>query len=236
MTPHDEPTALAPDHFGQARERMVETQIISRGVTDPLVVHAMRTVPRHLFVPSERRRNAHTDGALPIGYGQTISQPYMVAMMTELALRGTPGAKHPPTERRWGTVLEVGGGSGYQAAILGQIAQQVITIERVPELAARARRTLAQLQYDNVEVIEADGSRGLPDRGPFDAIVVAAAAPAVPDQLRSQLTLGAHLVIPVGTRMRQDLRVVTKTMAGWHDEAGTSCVFVPLIGEQGWKE
>ena len=116
------------------------------------------------------------------------------------------------------------------------IARQVITIERVPELAARARQTLDQLQYDNVEVIEGDGSRGLPDRGPFDAIVVAAAAPAVPDALRAQLSLGAHLVIPVGTRMRQDLRVVTRTLEGWTDETGTSCVFVPLIGEQGWKE
>jgi protein-L-isoaspartate(D-aspartate) O-methyltransferase len=217
--------------FEAARERMVDHQLIPRGITHPMVLEAMRAVPREEFVPLERRERAYSDGAMPIGLGQTISQPYMVAAMTQdlFADREGRGAK------RLGTVLEVGGGSGYQAAVLAQVADRVITIERVPELALRARETLARLGYDNVEVVQGDGTMGLPERAPFDAILVAAAAPAVPRALKDQLALGGRMVLPMGSRGLQELVVIHRAASGYHQHEHTRCVFVPLIGEQGWE-
>jgi protein-L-isoaspartate(D-aspartate) O-methyltransferase len=215
----------------QARERMVEVQLVPRGITHPSVLEAMRSVPRHEFVAMRER--AYADSALPIGLGQTISQPYMVAVMTQDLF---PVATGRDVKRRLGTVLEVGGGSGYQAAVLATLADRVVTIERVPELAVRARETLSRLGYDNVEVVEGDGTVGLQERAPFDGILVAAAAPALPLALREQLAVGGRMVVPVGSRGLQELVVVHRTASGYHQHEHTRCVFVPLIGEQGWSE
>jgi len=205
------------------REEMVTNQLTRRGIRDERVLKAMREIPRHLFVPARYRSMAYDDMPLPIGYDQTISQPLMVATMTEaLRLHGD--------ER----VLEIGTGSGYQAAILARLAAVVFTLERIPELAAQARDTLAMLGITHVHVLVDDGSRGLPEHAPYDAIIVTAGAPKVPEALIAQLKADARLVIPVGDRFEQTLVRVTKTSGGIETEHLGGCRFVPLIGEHGW--
>ncbi|HEV8403827.1 MAG TPA: protein-L-isoaspartate(D-aspartate) O-methyltransferase [Candidatus Limnocylindrales bacterium] len=210
----------------QARAAMVARQLRDRGIADERVLAAMGAVPRELFVPEGIQSDAYADEALPIGAGQTISQPYMVAKMTEdLAVR--PGDR----------ILEIGTGSGYQAAILAWLGARVTSIERQGSLipGARARLTAAGLG-DAVTIREADGSLGDPDGAPWDGIVVTAAAPAVPQELRDQLRDGGRLVIPVGPRDHQRLMVVTRHGDEWLEEPDSACVFVPLIGAGGFGE
>jgi protein-L-isoaspartate(D-aspartate) O-methyltransferase len=205
------------------RQHMVMQQLVKRGIEDPRVLQAMRDIPRHLFVPPHQRAMAYEDMPLAIGHEQTISQPLMVAMMTAaLQLRGH--------ER----VLEIGTGSGYQAAILSRLAVVVFSVERIPELAAQARATLAMAGIRNVHVFVGDGSLGLPEHGPYDAIVVTAASPKVPPALIGQLKPGGRLIIPVGDRHEQTLMRVTATDHGAQVERLGGCRFVPLIGQQGW--
>jgi protein-L-isoaspartate(D-aspartate) O-methyltransferase len=202
---------------------MVERQLRRRGISDERVLAAMGRVARELFVPVERRRYAYEDGALPIGHGQTISQPFIVATICSLlALEGR--------ER----VLDVGTGSGYQAAVLAELAAEVVTIEHVPELAERARAALGEAGYARVEVLVGDGSLGVPERSPFGAIAVAAAAPAVPPTLYSQLEEGGRLVVPRGSRWGQELVLVVRSEAGPVERASVPCRFVPLIGDEGF--
>jgi protein-L-isoaspartate(D-aspartate) O-methyltransferase len=204
---------------------MVERQLRDRGVADERVLAAFERVPRELFVQTELRGHAYDDAALPIGHGQTISQPYMVARICEeLCLRGD--------ER----VLDVGTGSGYQAAVLAELAAEVDTIERVPELAALAERNLAAAGYERVRVHVGDGTLGLPEHAPFDAIAVAAAAPALPSLLYEQLAPHGRVVLPVGTRFEQQLQVVVRTNGGHEVVRSVPCRFVPLVGEQGFAE
>jgi protein-L-isoaspartate(D-aspartate) O-methyltransferase len=211
------------DDDARLRDDMLTQQLIKRGISDDRVLQAMRDIPRHLFVPVPHRPMAYEDMPLPIGHEQTISQPLMVAMMTEaLQLRGH--------ER----VLEIGTGSGYQAAILSRLAAVVFSIERIAELAAHARLTLAMVGIRNVHVLVGDGSVGLPEHGPYDAVVVTAAAPKVPPALVEQLTTGGRLVIPVGDRHEQTLVRLTATTHGPQIERLGGCRFVPLIGQQGW--
>jgi protein-L-isoaspartate(D-aspartate) O-methyltransferase len=206
------------------RERMVERQLRGRDIVDERVLAAMERVPRELFVPEDLRRQAFDDAALPIGAGQTISQPYMVARICEeLGLDGD--------ER----VLDVGTGSGYQAAVLAELADEVHSIERVPELAEQARRNLAAAGYDRVVVHEGDGSRGLPEHAPYDAIAVAAAAPGFPQALYEQLTPGGRLVVPVGKRHGQRLQVIVRSPEGPAVLRSVPCRFVPLVGEEGFE-
>ena len=202
-------------------ERMVRFQVAARGVRDARVLEAMRRVPRDRFVPAERRADAWADRPVPIGRGQTISQPFMVALMSEaLGLHGS--------ER----VLEVGTGSGYQAAVLGELAAEVFSVERIAELAGTAARTLEELGCANVTVVIGDGCRGLLEHAPFDAILVAAAAPSVPAALRDQLADGGILVVPIGESAAvQVLTLVRRAGARFEVEEGTGCRFVPLIGE-----
>lgn len=208
-----------------ARARMVVDQLRSRGIRDERVLAAMLTVPREAFVPEKDRDLAYRDGPLPIGAGQTISQPYMVARMTEL-LRVASGDR----------VLDIGTGSGYQAAVLAELGCRVTSLEREPELAATAADRLAALGYaDRVEVRTGDGSLGDPDGAPWGGILVAAAAPSVPVALREQLGEGRRLVIPVGSRYLQDLLVVERHGDEWREEADGPCVFVPLVGAGGWE-
>lgn len=213
------------DLYATARERMVREQIEARGVHDPRVCAAMREVPRHLFAGSDDPALAYDDRPLPIGSGQTISQPYIVAVMTE-ALRLREDAH----------VLEVGTGCGYQAAVLSLLARDVVSIERHPALAERAAERLATLGYRNVRVIVGDGTRGWADEAPYDGILVAAGAPAVPDALRRQLADGGRLVIPVGNEYLQHLTVVTRDGDAFHQVVASACAFVPLVGEQGWPD
>jgi protein-L-isoaspartate(D-aspartate) O-methyltransferase len=202
---------------------MVERQLRQRGITDERVLAAMAEVPRELFVPEEERELAYVDGALPIGFGQTISQPYIVAVICSLLeLEGD--------ER----VLDVGTGSGYQAAVLAELAAEVITIERVPELAERAGAALVAAGYANVEVRRGDGSVGVPERAPFDAIAVAAAAPGVPEALYEQLAENGRLVLPKGSRWGQDLVLIEKSTEGPVERASVPCRFVPLLGAGGF--
>ena len=209
--------------YARQRERMVREQIERRGVRDPRVLDAMRAVPRHRFVPEAQRDWAYADGALPLALGQTISQPYIVALMTELlGLRGGE------------TVLEVGTGSGYQAAVLAQIAGQVHTIERLPELAERARGILDSLGIENVTVHVGDGTLGLPEFAPYQGILVTAAAPKTPSALLAQLDEGAKLVIPVGGRRSQSIEIWEKQGERYTRETHIPVAFVPLIGEEGW--
>lgn len=207
------------------RQRMVEEQLLSRDIRDRRVLQAMRTVPRHLFVPAEYRYLAYSDGPLPIGCGQTISQPYIVALMTQLLrLRGDEN------------VLEVGTGSGYQAAILAHLARQVHTIERFPELAEQAAAVLKSLGLTNVQVHIGDGSLGLPDHAPFQAIIVTAAAPEVPRTLLDQLADGGRLVLPVGGKMSQFLERWRRRGAKFEQEILAPVAFVPLRGRYGWQD
>jgi protein-L-isoaspartate(D-aspartate) O-methyltransferase len=204
----------------------IDEQLAARGIHDPRVLDAMRRVPRHAFVPEDAQALAYTDRALPIGNGQTISQPYMVAAMTEaLMLTGTEHA------------LEIGTGSGYQAAILCELARDVITIERRPELARLAATTLAGLGYTNVEVIVGDGTIGWQASAPFDAILVAAGAPRVPGSLKRQLSdAGGRLVIPIGPAAQQRLTLVVRHGDQFTESVHGGCVFVPLVGAEGWPD
>lgn len=206
-------------------QRMVEDHLRRRDIRDPRVLEAMSTVPRHCFVPEEHRHLAYVDGPLPIGCGQTISQPYIVALMTQmLALKGSEN------------VLEVGTGSGYQAAILGRLARQVYTIERHASLARQAESTLHSLGYQNVHVVVGDGSEGLPEKAPFQAIIVTAAAPKVPQALLDQLDQGGRLVIPVGGPSYQFLERWHRQGDQFVSEELTPVAFVPLRGKWGWKD
>lgn len=212
--------------FELQRASMVDYQLRARGIGSPLVLEAMGRVPRERFIPERMKDCAYDDGPLPIGAGQTISQPYIVALMTEaLDLEGG--------ER----VLDIGTGSGYAAAVLGCIASEVFSIERVRELADRAARTLAAEGFDNVRVLCGDGTMGWPEHQPFDGIIVAAGAPSVPESLKHQLAVGGHLVIPVGSEHSvQSLERVTRlTENEFRTEDLGAVRFVPLIGEQGWS-
>jgi protein-L-isoaspartate(D-aspartate) O-methyltransferase len=204
---------------------MVARQLRARGVADERVLTAMSMVPREAFLDERQRDYAYADEALPIESGQTISQPYVVARMTEL-LAPRPGDR----------ILEIGTGSGYQAAVLATMGARVTTIERHPKLAEQARERLARLApAGSVEVRVGDGTLGAPDGAPWDGIIVTAAAPAVPDSLRDQLADGARLVIPVGSRTRQELLVVTRNGNDWIEQPDGAVVFVPLIGDEGFK-
>jgi protein-L-isoaspartate(D-aspartate) O-methyltransferase len=210
----------------QTRMRMVEKQIAGRGVSSELVLNAMRRVPREVFVPEAVRELAYQDSPLSIGEGQTISQPYIVASMVEaLGLNG--GEK----------VLEIGTGSGYAAAVVAEIAAQVYTIERIEELAQSARTTLNENGYEKVQVIHADDTLGWPEQAPYDAIVVTAGGPEVPESLKSQLKTGGRLVIPVGKDLYNQklIRVTRVSQSEFRSEDLEYVRFVPLIGEEGWK-
>ncbi len=211
--------------FAEQRQSMVAAQIRERGIDSPRLLAAMLAVPRHLFVPEEYIAGAYTDQPLPIGEGQTISQPFMVAAMTEaLELAGT--------ER----VLEVGTGSGYQAAVLSLLAAEIYTVETHATLALAARRRLARLGYSNTHVHTGDGTLGLPAAAPFDAIVVTAAAPGVPPPLVEQLAEGGRLVIPVGQADQQELLQVRKIGGETASRVLHYCRFVPLVGRYGWRQ
>ena len=218
------PPGAAAD-FETARREMVARQIRNRGIRSERVLAVMESVPRHLFVPPGRVLEAYADEPLPIGEGQTISQPFMVAAMAE-ALSLTGGER----------VLEIGAGSGYQAAVLSLLARQIIAIEAVPALAAGARARLAQLGYANVLIEEGDGSRGWPAAAPYDAILVTAAAPSIPPPLVEQLAEGGRLVIPVGRADQQELFRVVKRDGRIAQQALYACRFVPLIGRHGWSQ
>ncbi len=211
--------------MADARERMVEQQLKGRDIHDPRVLQAMRRVPRHLFVAPELRHLAYADGPLPIPAGQTISQPYVVALMTQLLAPG-------PRDR----VLEIGVGSGYQTAILAELAGDVIGIDRIPELARLAEERLRGLGYGNVTIIVGDGSLGHPAAAPYDCILTAAAAPRLPDPLLDQLADGGRLVIPVGTLHDQAIIVVRRKGGSLHIEQQTAVRFVPLLGRYGFAE
>jgi protein-L-isoaspartate(D-aspartate) O-methyltransferase len=205
------------------RQQMVERQLRGRDIADERVLEAMARVPRELFVPDEERRRAYADAALPIGHGQTISQPYMVARIAE-ALAVRPGE----------LVLDVGTGSGYQAAVLAELGADVVTIERIPELAETARASLAAAGHGDVEVRVGDGTLGVPERAPFDAIAVAAAAPAFPQTLYEQLRTRGRLAVPVGGERVQRLEVIVRSPEGPAVVHSVPCRFVPLVGEEGF--
>lgn len=212
------------DDFSRLRELMVETQLIPRGIKDMRVLDAMRKVPRHLFIDESLWHEAYDDMALPFGEGQTISQPYMVAVMTELLeLKGDE------------KVLEIGTGSGYQAAILAEMSKEVYTIERLGSLSERAGKTLLYLGYENTHLIVGDGTLGLPESAPFNRILITAGTPKIPDPLIEQLAEGGIILAPVGDRFSQQLRKAVKKNGQVSTEFHTPCVFVPLIGEYGWK-
>ncbi len=211
--------------YSKARQRMVDEQIASRGIKDIRVLNALNKVPRHLFVEEALHGQAYNDYPLPIGEKQTISQPFMVALMTQaLELKG---------EER---VLEIGTGSGYQAAILAELAEWVYSIERIRSLANRARRILYELHYYNVEIGITDGTQGWKEKAPFQAITVTAGSPDVPQPLLDQLAMGGRLVVPVGDAFSQTLVRVIRTKKGFKREDMGGCHFVRLIGEYGWQE
>lgn len=212
--------------MSQTALEMVETQLVRRGIRDARVLEAMAAIPREQFVPEEFRDATYADAPLPIGFGQTITQPYMTALMLELLeLRGDE------------KVLEVGTGSGYHAALLGALAARVISVERVPELCVWARANLRLAGLDSrITVLCADGSLGVPEESPFQRISVAAASPSVPRALLDQLDDPGILVIPVGSRGDQDLRVIHKENGNINSRTASACRFVPLIGREGWQE
>lgn len=212
-------------NFEKERLRMVEEQIAGRGVKDERVLATMRKVQRHEFLPEAIRSMAYQDSALPLGEAQTISQPYMVGLMTELLeLKGS--------ER----VLEIGTGSGYQAAVLAELSEKVYTVERIKLLADLARASLDRLGYRSVAIKVYDGTYGWKEMAPFDAILVTAGSPDIPAPLIDQLKEGGRMVIPVGGRYGQTLMKIVKTSQGTVTERSIPCVFVPLIGNHGWKE
>jgi protein-L-isoaspartate(D-aspartate) O-methyltransferase len=215
---------MQPEQAAEARRRMVETQLRDRDIVDEAVLAAMERVPRELFVPELDRGRAYDDAALPLAHGQTISQPYMVGRIAE-ALATRPGE----------LVLDVGTGSGYQAAVLAELGADVVTIERIPELAERARESLAAAGYDRVEVAVGDGTLGVPERAPFDAIAVAAAAPGLPETLYEQLRPRGRLVVPVGGQRAQRLEVIVRSPEGPAVVHSVPCRFVPLVGEEGFR-
>jgi protein-L-isoaspartate(D-aspartate) O-methyltransferase len=211
-------------NFEKERSRMVDEQIAFRGVTDPRVLAVMGKVPRHAFMPEALRTQAYGDHAMPIGEGQTISQPYIVAWMTELLrLEGEE------------SVLEIGTGTGYQSALLGLLARKVYSVERIAALADSARERLASLGLENIEVVVGDGSRGLPEHAPYQDIIVTAGSPQVPQALVEQLADGGRLVIPVGTASMQMLTLVEKRGSEVVTRELGNCVFVPLVGKYGWR-
>lgn len=210
--------------FQKLRNLMVDTQLIPRGIRDPRVLEAMRKVPRHLFMDESMWYKAYDDMALPVGEGQTISQPYMVAVMTEfLDLKGAE------------KVLEIGTGSGYQAAILAELSMELYTIERIQSLSQKAGETLRSLGYVNIHLMVGDGTLGWPEAAPFDRILITAGAPEIPEPLIEQLADGGMILAPVGDRFSQQLIRVTKQKGKLLKEYHTPCVFVPLVGEYGWK-
>ena len=218
-------TPAGPFDPVSSRHLMVTQQLRARDIRDDRVLEAMRAVPRERFVPEALRARAYEDAALPIGSGQTISQPYMVAAICQaLSLHGGE------------VVLDVGTGSGYQAAVLAELADEVHTIERVPELADGARRALAEAGYDRVHVHVGDGTLGVPDEAPFDAIAVAAAAPAIPESLYEQLAPFGRLVLPVGSRRGQELQLVVRSPEGPATIRSVPCRFVPLLGAEGFDD
>lgn len=207
------------EEYRQMRNAMVKRQIIARGVKDSLVINAMMKVPRHLFVPENERENAYLDEARSIGKGQTISQPYIVAFMTE-ELRVKPGDR----------VLEIGTGSGYQAAVLAQVVDSVFSIEIIPELAISAQKTITALDYKNIVIKHGDGYLGWPEKAPFDAIIVTAAPPTIPPPLLEQLKVGGRMILPVGEYV-QELVVVSKNERGHTMESVLPVRFVPMTGK-----
>ncbi len=213
------------DHYRIARERMVKNQLVARGIRDPRVLEAMRRVPRHLFVDEALVDQAYQDHPLPIGYGQTISQPYIVALMSEaLELEGDE------------KVLEVGTGSGYQAAILGELAHKVYSVERIPQLLARARKILDSLGYNNIFLKLDDGTWGWQEFAPYDAIIVTAASPQVPEPLLKQLADPGVMVIPVGDEFSQNLVRIRKVNGQYIREDLGGVRFVKLVGDHGWRQ
>jgi protein-L-isoaspartate(D-aspartate) O-methyltransferase len=217
--------APAQDLYARQRAEMVDRQLRSRGIRSKVVLDAMGTVPRERFLPPGEEPRAYRDQALPLSRGQTVSQPYMVAIMTEaLQLK--------PTDR----VLEIGTGSGYQTAILSPLAAQIFSVERIPELASGAREVLAELGCGNVQVKVGDGTLGWPDEAPFDAILVTAGAPRPPEALKTQLREdGGRLVVPVGDRYVQELIRLTRDGDEYEVEELLACRFVPLVGQEGWE-
>ena len=211
--------AAMEEKYAALRDAMINTQIAGRGIRDPRVLEAMRTVPRHRFVPEEYRKEAYEDYPLPIGEGQTISQPYIVAFMTEI-LAPKPGQK----------VLEIGTGSGYQAAVLDAMGAEVYSIEILPSLAERAQALLTELGYTRVRVLTGDGYRGYPAGAPYDAIIVTAAPERIPEPLVEQLAVGGRLVVPIG-RYTQELKLLRKTADGNTVEDILPVRFVPMVGE-----
>jgi len=211
--------------YKRQREEMIKRQIVARGITDEKVITAMRNVPRHLFVSEALRDQAYGDFPLPIGEQQTISQPYIVAEMTQ--------ALQLSKEDR---VLEVGTGSGYQAAIIAQIGYRVYTIERIHSLLLKARSLFDRLLYHNIITRYSDGTTGWADESPFDAIIITAGAPSIPETLVNQLAVGGRMVIPVGDQYSQELIKLHREKNGIHKTSLGGCRFVKLIGEQGWRE
>jgi len=204
---------------------MVEENIAARGISNPRLLTVFRKIPRHLFVEEALQDQAYEDYPLPIGEGQTISQPYMVALMIDaLNLTGKE------------CVLEVGAGSGYQTALLAELAEEVYSIERIPSLAHRAISTLNQLKYYNATIRIGDGTFGWPEKAPFDAIIVSAGAPEIPEVLKGQLAVGGRMAIPVGGRATQNFFLVTHTPSGFITDNLGGCTFVKLIGRYGWHE
>jgi protein-L-isoaspartate(D-aspartate) O-methyltransferase len=217
----ESPEAPAPeDPYQNLRDRMVRTQIEARGVRDPEVLRAMRTVPRHRYMPQRTWPSAYVDSPVAIGEDQTISQPYIVAFMTELAQVG-----------RGERVLEIGTGSGYQAAVLAEVGAEVYSIEILEPLAKRARKALDDTGYGQVHTRIGDGYQGWPEQAPFDAVVVTAAPGHVPPPLKEQLAVGGRLVIPVGVRYHQELMVIERTERGFREESVLPVLFVPMTGE-----
>ena len=210
--------------YAEQRKRMVDAQLVRRGIRDPRVLEAFAKVARHHFVPSSFQADAYGDHPLPIGQGQTISQPYIVALMTE-SLRLKGGEE----------LLEVGTGSGYQAAILAEICSRVYTVERQEHLLEQARKLLLKEGYDNIDFLCGDGTRGWKEEAPFDGIIVTAASPDVPQPLKEQLADGGRLVIPVGPQYTQMLVLIRREGDEFRQTDVCGCVFVPLLGEHGWR-